>query len=156
MAKFENLSKDISPRVMGPWPPFCHYTFLDLETKCDISVIEVGSQTLKLLSRTCLNFLKTYYMTVRDITQGLMDPWPLFLYSLYSLSFSMFIQIFSSLAFIVPEKSVTKFLRMAKFENLSKDISPRVMGLWPPFCHYTFFTLETKCEISFIEVGPQT
>ena len=27
---------------------------------------------------------------------------------------------------------------------------------WPPFCHYIFVILETKCGISFIEVGPQT
>ena len=35
-------------------------------------------------------------------------------------------------AFIVPEKSVTKISRMAKFENLPRDITPRVIGPWPP------------------------
>ena len=36
------------------------------------------------------------------------------------------------------------------------DITPRAMGPWPLFCEYTLLTLETKCSISFIEVGPQT
>ena len=38
MAKFENLPRDITPRVMGPWSLFCHYIFLSLETKCGILI----------------------------------------------------------------------------------------------------------------------
>ena len=48
-----------------------------------------------------------------------------------------------------------KISRMAKFENLWWNITARVMGPWPPFCHYTFLTSESKCGICFIEVGPQ-
>ena len=77
MAKFENLSKNISPRVMSPWPPFFHYTFLTLETKCDVSFIEVGPQALKLLSRTHFNFVENL---PRDITPRVINPWPLFRY----------------------------------------------------------------------------
>ena len=42
-SKFENLSSDT--RVMGPWPPFYHCTFLNLETMCGIRFTEVGPQT---------------------------------------------------------------------------------------------------------------
>ena len=63
----------------------------------------------------------------------------------------------SFLAFIVPEKYVTKILKNGKIcENLPRDITPRVIGLCRQFCHYTFLILETKCGKSFIEVGPQT
>ena len=37
-----SLRRDITPSVMGPWPLFCHYTFLTLETKSGISFIKVG------------------------------------------------------------------------------------------------------------------
>ena len=30
------------------------------------------------------------------------------------------------------------------------------MGPWPLFWNYTLLTLEAKCSISFIEVGPLT
>ena len=35
---------------MGPWPLFCSYTLLTLETKCSLRFNEVGPQTYKLLS----------------------------------------------------------------------------------------------------------
>ena len=44
---------------MGPWPLFCDYTLLTLETKCSLSFIEVGPQTLKLLSKMHFNFAVT-------------------------------------------------------------------------------------------------
>ena len=36
--EWQNLKtyEGTSPRVMDPWPPFCHYTFLTIETKCDM------------------------------------------------------------------------------------------------------------------------
>ena len=60
----------------------------------------------------------------RDITPRVKDPWPLFLYTRYIQSLSMFIWTFSFLAFLGSEKTVTKILRMAKFENLPRDIAP--------------------------------
>ena len=39
------LPRDLTLRVMGPWPLFCDYTLLTLETKCSISFIEVELQT---------------------------------------------------------------------------------------------------------------
>ena len=45
---------------MGPWPPFFHYIFLTLETKSDLSFIQVGPQTKQLLSKIHFFFLKTY------------------------------------------------------------------------------------------------
>ena len=86
----------------------------------------------------------------RDITPRVMDPWPLFQYTLYSQSFSMFIQIFSFLVFIVPKKSVTKIFKTGKIWKPIKGHKSKSYGPWPPFCHYTFLTLETKCDISFI------
>ena len=58
--------------------------------------------------------LKTY----KGITPRVMDPWPLFWYLQYIQSLSIFIQTFSFLAFIVPEKSVMKIFKNGKFENL--------------------------------------
>ena len=89
----------------------------------------------------------------RDITKSYGPLVPIRIYSIHQ-SLSMCIGIFSFLAFIVPE--LQKFSRMAKFKNQSSNITPRVMGLWPPFYHYTFLTFETKCGLRFIEVGPQT
>ena len=50
----------------------------------------------------------------REITPGVMDPWPLFWYTLYIQSLSMLKRIFSFQAFIVPEKSVTKIFKDGK------------------------------------------
>ena len=50
----------------------------------------------------------------RDITPRVMDPWPLFQYTLYIQSLSMFIQTFSFLAFIDPEKSVMTIFKNGK------------------------------------------
>ena len=36
---------------MGPWPLFCDYTILTLETKYSISFIEVGLRKQKLLNK---------------------------------------------------------------------------------------------------------
>ena len=58
MANFENIGRNITARIMGPWPPFCLYTSLTLETKCGISFIEVGPQTYKLLSKILFFFWK--------------------------------------------------------------------------------------------------
>ena len=149
MAKFENRPKDITPGVMDLWPLFCHYTFLTLETKSGMSFIEIGPQT-EVIKQNAFKFFENL---PRDITPRVLDPLPLFQYTRYIQSFTMFIQ---TLAFIVPEKSVTKIFKNGKIENISRDITARVMGPWPPFCHYTFLTLETKCGIRFIEVGPQT
>ena len=41
------------------------------------------------------------------------------------------------------------------FENLPRDITPRVMGPWPLFWDYTLLTSETKSSVNFIEVEPQ-
>ena len=49
----------VTARVIGPWPLFCDYTLLTLETKCSISFIEVGLQTKKLLSKMHFNFAVT-------------------------------------------------------------------------------------------------
>ena len=54
--------------------------------------------------------LKTYQGTIPRV----IDPWPLFRYTLYIRSLSIFIQIFSSIAFIVPEKPVTNFFKNGK------------------------------------------
>ena len=43
-----------------------------------------------------------------------MDPWPLFQYTLYIQPLSMFIQTFSFLAFLVPEKPATKIFKNGK------------------------------------------
>ena len=85
-----------------------------------------------------------------------MDPSTLFWYIRYIQSLSMFIPTFSFLAFLAPEKSVTKIFKNGKSKNLPRDVTPRVMGPWPLFLDYTLLTLETKSSISFIEVGPQT
>ena len=100
-----------------------------------------------LLSKMHFNFLKTY--------QGTLLFRPLFRYTRYMQSLSMFILIFTFPTFIVPEKSVMKIFKNSKIKNLSRNTTPRVMGLWPPFCHYIFLTLETKCGIKLIEVAPQ-
>ena len=170
---------DITLRVMGPWTPFCYYIFLTLETKCGFSFIEVGPQT------------QVIENLQRDIAPRVRNLWPLFLYTQYIQSLSMFIRTFSFLAFIVPEKSVTKIFKNGKigkpvkghisksygpmatslplhlhylrdqvwykfhrcrttnikvieqnafyfFENLPRDITPRVMNPWPLF-QYTLY-----------------
>ena len=92
----------------------------------------------------------------RDITPRVMDHWPLLQYTLYIQSFSMFIQILSFLAFIVPEKSVMKIFKKGKILNSMKGCKCKnygplaiVLPLHLPF-------LRDQDVISFIEVGPQT
>ena len=68
----------------------------------------------------------------------------------------MFIQTFSFLAFIVPEKSVAKTFKNGKIENLSKGQNSKSYGSLATILPLHLQTLETKCDISFIEVGPQT
>ena len=79
----KNLWRDITPRVISPWLPFCHYTFLTLETKCGISFTEVTEYVIENLQR--------------DITPRAMDPWPLFWYTQYIQPLSMFIQIWKTM-----------------------------------------------------------
>ena len=71
------------------------------------------------------------------MTSRVMDPWPLFWYTRYIQSLSMFIWTFNFLAVLGSEKSVRKFSSMAKFknENLPRDITPRLMDpliFWKP------------------------
>ena len=70
----------------------------------------------------------------RDITPRVIDSWPILRYTQHIQPLFMFIQTFNFLAFIIPEKSVTKIFKNVKIENLSRNITPRVMGPWPPFC----------------------
>ena len=86
-----------------------------------------------------------------------MDPWSLFRYTQYIQWFSMFIQIFSFLAFIVPEKSVMKIFKNVR---IWKPIKGHKSNSYGPLATilpwHLFLTLETKCYISFIVVRPQT
>ena len=92
----------------------------------------------------------------RDITSRVMDPWPLFWYTLYIQSLSMFIQTLSFLAFLGSEKSVTKIFKNGKIWKPSKGHNSMSYGLLATILPIHLPYLETKCGISFIEVGPQT
>ena len=85
-----------------PLATILHYAFLTSEAKCGISFIEVGPQT------------EVTEKLPRNITPIVIDPWPLFQYTQYIQSLSIFIRAFSFLAFIVPEKSVTKIFKNDK------------------------------------------
>ena len=63
-----------------------------------------------------------------DITPRVMDPWPLFWYTQYIQSLSMFIQTISFLAFIVPEKSVTKVFENGKIWKPMKGHNSKSYG----------------------------
>ena len=81
-----------------------------------------------------------------------MDPWPLYPNTQYMQSLSVFIQTFNFLAFIVPQKSVTKIFKKGKIWKPIKEQNSKSYG---PFATI-LLTLETKCGISFIEVGSKT
>ena len=49
--KCENLIRDVTPRIMGPWPLFYYNTSLFSGSKCDISFRDVGPETFKLLNK---------------------------------------------------------------------------------------------------------
>ena len=84
---------------------------------------------------------------------------PLALISLCTIHPPTFILSFSFLAFMVPQKGVTKIFQLwqiHKCENIIRDITLWVMGPWPLFYYHSLFSSGTKCGISFMEVGPET
>ena len=82
-----------------------------------------------------------------------MDPWPPFYhYTFLTLETQMWLK------FIEVGPQTYKLLSKMhfKFWKPTKGHNSKIMGPWPLFCDYTLPTLETKCSISFIEVGPPT
>ena len=67
---------------------------------------------MKVNEQIAYNFFENL---LRNITPRVMDPWPLFRYTRYIQSLSMFICF---LAFIVPEKPVMEIFKRGK--NLKK------------------------------------
>ena len=98
------------PWVKGPWPPFYHYTFLTLETKCGM-FHRSRTINIKVIEQNAFYFFENL---PKDIPPRVMDPWPLLRYTRYIRSMSMFIRTFNFLAFIVPEKSDTKIFKNGK------------------------------------------
>ena len=47
----ENLIRDRTPRVMGPWPLSYYHTSFSSGTKCGISFMVVGQETFKILNK---------------------------------------------------------------------------------------------------------
>ena len=74
------------------------------------------------------NAFKFFENLTRDIIPSVMDPWALFWYTLYIQSLSMFIQIFSFLAFMTPEKSVTKIFKNGKIWKPMKWYNSKSYG----------------------------
>ena len=73
----------------------------------------------------------------RDISPRVMEPWSLFRYTRYIQSLSMFIGIFTFLAFIVPEKSVTKILK--ELQTLETYEGTELQEFWA-FGHHSTTT----------------
>ena len=61
----------------------------------------------------------------------------------------MFIRFFSFLAFLVPEKSVANIFKNGKIWKPTTGQNSNNYAPWPPFCHYNFLILETKCGIKY-------
>ena len=58
----------------------------------------------------------------------------------------------------LPEKSVTKIFTNGKIhqlEHIPRDVTPTVIGCWPLLFYHTFLNLQSKYDISFLEVGSQ-
>ena len=145
MAKFENPWRDITPRVMGPWSPFCHYTFFTLETKFGISFSEVGPQT------------EITENLQRNATPRVMYPLaPIPIYTIHPVIVHIYTNFQISSFHSSWEICYENFQEWQNLKTYEGTELQRVMGPWPTFCHYTSLTFETKCGISFIEVGPQT
>ena len=60
---------------MGCWPILCYHIYLNLQSKYDISFLEVGPQVQNVISKMH-NKLKK--ILSREITPRAMGPWPLF------------------------------------------------------------------------------
>ena len=117
------------------------------------SSIEVGPQTKTLLSKMQFIFWKPT-KGHNSKSYGPLATFPLYTIHPVIVHVDTSFQLSSFHSSL--EICYENFQEWQNLKNLWRDITPRVMGPWPPFCHYTFLTLETKCGISFIEVGPQT
>ena len=73
--QLENIPRDVTPTVMGCWPLLFYHTFLNLQSKYDISFLEVGSQVQIVISKKH-NKLKK--ILSREIIPRATGPWPLF------------------------------------------------------------------------------
>ena len=49
--KCEKVIRDITPRVLGPWPLFYYHTSFSSGTKCGISFMDVGPETFEVLNK---------------------------------------------------------------------------------------------------------
>ena len=145
MEKFENLPRD---KTISYWPLaiVLPLHFLTLEPKCGM-FYRSRTTNIKVIEQNAFQFFENL---PRDITPRVMDPRPRFQYTKYIQPLSMFIRTFSW------EICYENFQEWQNLKTYQGDITPRVMGPWLPFCHYTFLILETKCSIRFIEVGSQT
>ena len=73
------MPRDVTPTVMGCWSLLCYHTFLNLQSKYDISFLEVGQQVQKVISKMPNKLKKKKKKKLSwEITPRAMGPWPLY------------------------------------------------------------------------------
>ena len=115
---------------MDPWPWFLNTWYINplsmhvpLFSKLPYVVQVPLKQDNKHKSYWAKCILIFFENLPRNITPRVMDPWPLFWYTGYIQSLSMLIRAFSFLSFVILRNLLRKFSRMAKFENLWREIT---------------------------------
>ena len=143
MAKFENLWRDITPRVMGPWPSFCHFTFLTLMTRCGINFIDVRLHFPYFRDQVWYKFhwSKTTYLSYWKPTKGHNSKsyGPLAPIPVYTIH-QVIVHVYTSFQLSSFHSSwEICYENFQEWQNLKTyhGTELRVMGPWPPFCNYT-------------------
>lgn len=119
---FKYVPRNITPRVMYPWLLFPY--------KCYIQSLSIFTRTFSFLalivpekSHTKISIMAKVKRPIkRHSSLWTLTPIPVYRRNIQS--FFMFERTFRFLALIVPEK----FEIMAKFENVTRDITTTVMG----------------------------
>ena len=123
MAKFENLSKDMS-KSYGPLAYILPLHLPYLRDQVRYKYYQSRTTNIKVIEQNAFKFFENL---PKHVTPRVIDIWSLFRYALLTQSLSMYTQIFSFLAFIIPEKSVTKIFKNGK---ILKPIEGNVQELW--------------------------
>ena len=151
MAKFENLWRDRTPLwALGHHSAPIHFPYLRDQVlykfhrsrTTNIKVIEWNA--FLFFWKPTKGYNSKSYRPLAPIPVNTIQPVIVYVYTNFQLpSFHSSWQIW--------------YENFQEWQNLKtyEGTELRVMGPWPPFCHYTFLTLKTKCGIRFIEVGPQ-